>query len=135
MSSSLQQVLEKRFEIVYAHVTSRINVQPLWKKWLAVEGAEDRFKKAFMQGVHPALKPLLIGDNPPSIEDLVTLGWDDRDDMFGVYFKVLIAQTEGKHNHLYVGSATGLGGKKVTDKSGLQGRRQSHEWKMAAKKQ
>jgi hypothetical protein len=131
MSSSPHQVLEKRFEIVYTHITSRVNITPLWRKWTAVEGAKDRFKKVFMQGIHPELKPLLAAAHPPDINDLANIGFDSRKDLFGVYLKILVSKSDAHHNHLYVGSATGAAGLGDKEDNGLRGRRKQHEYDLA----
>jgi hypothetical protein len=112
--------LKVRFLIAYQHLVSLPCITDYWfSRTRSNESAQSWFK-VFCSGLADGLAQILIATDPPTVQDLVRLGWK-RTNTFGVYCKTLSAIDDDAHDHLYIGSGTGM-----TKVVGLEGRKKSH---------
>ena len=92
-------------------------------------GAKERCCNLFLAGLSENMKRVLASDEAPTVKSLSKVGWNKRDWLHGVYAKILYPADPAKSSvaALYMGSATGVGGKGgVAKEFGLQGRRGTH---------
>jgi hypothetical protein len=113
-----------RFRAIYQWVVGMRHVIPFWRDNLGGENGlgEDFWRNLFLEGLRPGVYQLLTERDPPSIWDLLDIGWVEENGL-GVYCKIALCEDGSSDDVIYVGMAAAT----QCNNWGLTGRRYGHQ--------
>jgi len=126
---SEDQVFESRFMKVWQYLDQNPSNTAYWRQEMKDPDAAAFWQGVFEDGLAPGVKQLLTAESRPTLSQLLDIGWNEEDFLFGVYilgFRRKGRTARGRYVG-YVGSAAGLGRNFKAETNGLSRRREQHE--------
>ena len=118
-----------RFRKIYEWAVGMRQPIPFWRDNLNGLG-EQFWRDIFYEGLRPGVYEMLTEVDPPSIQELLEVGWIDGNAL-GVYIKIAWTENDNLPDYTYVGMATATASRDF----GLNNRKKAHEreWKLNEK--